>query len=161
MVTFLPVPVTDARAQALLAEYFAYRAATFPVAGAYVTRMPDPAAFVLPAGVFLLALDDAGAAVGCGGIRRLPDDVLGGEPHAVWEVKHLWVRESGRGTGAGRALLAELERRAAAYGARSVVLDTNASLLAANRLYTSSGYAAIPAYNDNANATTWFAKRVG
>ncbi|MEJ1231203.1 MAG: hypothetical protein WDM88_12040 [Galbitalea sp.] len=41
------------------------------------------------------------------------------------------------------------------------MLDTNASLTAAGSLYRSSGYAAIPPYNENPNATHWFAKRVG
>ncbi|WP_344792307.1 GNAT family N-acetyltransferase [Gryllotalpicola daejeonensis] len=154
---FESVPVTDERAQQLLSDYFAYRSATFPVADGYVVKLPDPTAFTPPAGEFLIALDDGGVAIGCGGIRRLPDDVLGA-PRVVWEVKHLWVADAGRGRGTGRALLAELERRAAARGATSIVLDTNASLVAANNLYTSSGYLSIPAYNDNGNATTWFRK---
>jgi len=161
LVPFESVPVTDERAQALLTEYFDYRAATFPVAAGYVVNRPAADAFMPPEGEFVLALDDAGEAIGCGGIRRLRDDVLGGEPRRVWEVKHLWVREAGRGRGTGRALLAELERRARGFGADTVVLDTNASLVAANRLYTSSGYESVPPYNDNRNATTWFRKDLG
>ena len=42
--------------------------------------------------------------------------------------------------------------------ARVVVLDTNATLEAAQSLYRSSGYAEIDAYNDNPNATHWFAR---
>jgi ribosomal protein S18 acetylase RimI-like enzyme len=159
-VPFESVPVTDERAQLLLGEYFAYRSATFPIAAGYVVNLPEPAKFTPPAGEFVIALDDAGAAIGCGGIRRLADDVLGGGPRVVWEVKHLWVRDAGRGRGTGRALLAELERRAVARGATDIVLDTNSSLVAANHLYVSSGYESIPPYNDNGNATTWFAKRV-
>ncbi len=155
------MPVTDDRAQTLLTEYFGYRNATFPVADGYVIHLPEPATFTMPHGEFLLALDETGEAIGCGGIRRLADDVLG-DPGSgpVWEVKHLWVRDAGRGKGTGRALLAELERRAVALGARAVVLDTNASLVAANGLYASSGYTSIPPYNDNANATTWYRKDV-
>jgi ribosomal protein S18 acetylase RimI-like enzyme len=75
-----------------------------------------------------------------------------------FEVKHIWVQPRGRGIGAGRAMLAELESRAAALGAGEVVLDTNASLAAAGNLYRTSGYREIAPYNDNPNATNWFAK---
>ena len=159
---FEPVPVADDRAQTLLTEYFAYRAATFPTRGAYVTKLPAADAFRPPTGEFLLVFDEdadtASAELGCGAVRRLPDDVLGGEPRTVWEVKHVWLRDAARGRGAGRALLAELERRASEYGAATIVLDTNASLVPANGLYASAGYVSIPPYNDNGNATTWYRK---
>ena len=57
-------------------------------------------------------------------------------------------------------LLEELERRARAFGAAEVVLDTNASLEAAGGLYRSSGYAETEPYNDNQNATHWFIKQL-
>ena len=54
-----------------------------------------------------------------------------------------------------------LERRAVAFGAQELVLDTNASLAAAGGLYRSSGYVEIEPYNANPNATHWYGKRVG
>lgn len=154
MTTFIEADVSDATPQRLLTDYFRERARTFPQAqGSYRTSFPDPAQFVPPHGVFLLVLDESGAAVGCGGIRRLH-----GSPQARYEVKHLWLNPGARGAGHGRALLAELERRAAAFGAGDVVLDTNDSLEAAGGLYRSSGYETIPAYNDNPNATHWYRK---
>jgi ribosomal protein S18 acetylase RimI-like enzyme len=54
----------------------------------------------------------------------------------------------------------ELEARAVGLGARQIVLDTNASLEAAQGLYRTTGYEDIPPYNDNPNATNWFAKRL-
>jgi len=148
---FVSTRVDDAVAAALLEEYVAYRIATFPVGSVYRVSTPDPSAFLAPAGVFLVAEVD-GVPVGCGGVR----DLGGGR----WEVKHLWLRASARGGGHGRALLTELERLAAAGGAAELVLDTNDSLTAAGVLYRSSGFEPIAAYNDNPNATTWFAKRL-
>ena len=151
MISFRSVPVTDATAHALLAEYFAYREQTFPNARGYVTTFPAAAPFVEPAGVFLVVELD-GASVGCGGIRS-----LGG---SRFEVKHLWLQPAAQGRGLGRALLAELESRARQLGATELVLDTNASLEAAGRLYLSSGYTDTEPYNDNPNATNWYRKRV-
>lgn len=148
---FRPAAVTDPDAHELLAEYFTERTLGFdPTAGGYLTVFPDPARFVEPAGVFLVVVDADGSPVGCGGIRML-------SPTRA-EVKHLYLRDAARGRGWGRALLAELERRAIALGATEAVLDTNESLEAAGALYRSTGYAEVPPYNDNPNATTWFAK---
>ncbi len=152
MVRFHPTPVTDATAHALLAEYFAYREQTFPSGAGYVTTFPAPAQFVEPDGVFLVVEVD-GENVGCGGIRSLGS--------GRFEVKHLWLRPAIQGRGLGRALLAELELRARALGATELVLDTNAGLEAAGALYRSSGYVDIEPYNDNPNATNWYAKGVG
>ncbi len=152
MVTWRESAVDEPAAHALLAEYFGSRELSFPTnQGAYRIVFPDPAAFVPPAGVFLVVEHD-GADVGCGGIRQLSP--------TRYEVKHLWLQPHTRGLGLGRALLAELERRAAAFGATEVVLDTNASLEAAAGLYRSSGYVDIPPYNDNPNATNWYRKEL-
>jgi GNAT superfamily N-acetyltransferase len=62
--------------------------------------------------------------------------------------------------GLGKALLAELERRAREFGATEVVLDTNAALVEAGGLYRSAGYAEVEPYNDNPNATHWFRKEL-
>jgi GNAT superfamily N-acetyltransferase len=147
----------------MLTAYFAERAAGFPAEqGAYRPTFPDDASFTPPDGVFLIVDDDvegAGTeAIGCGGIRRIDPDPATGLVR--YEVKHLWLADAARGRGAGRALLVELERRAREFGAQELVLDTNASLTAAGGLYRSSGFTEIEPYNDNPNATTWFAKRL-
>ena len=161
MVSYREAPVTDPTAHALLAEYFASRAATFPPAmGEYRTAFPSPADFEPPHGVFLVVEDEdvEGQAgdVGCGGIRL--------STHAAgvtrFEVKHLYVQPHIRGRGIGRLLLDELETRARGFGASELVLDTNASLESAGRLYRSSGYVEIAAYNDNPNATHWYGKNL-
>ncbi|MFG6280390.1 GNAT family N-acetyltransferase [Microbacterium sp. 5K110] len=146
-------PVDAPDAHALLEEYFAVRAAIFP-GGGYRTTFPSPATFVEPAGVFVVLDDDEGRPAGCGGIRRIDDG-----PHGPRdEVKHLFVRDIGRGRGWGRLLLDDLERRARERGAAELVLDTHHTLEAAGGLYARSGFEAIPAYNDNVNATRWYGK---
>lgn len=149
MPQFRPVPVTDALAHKLLTEYFTYRAASFPRPSGYVTTFPIPEQFDPPRGVFIL-VENSEEVVGCGGIRQLAP--------GQFEVKHLWIRPEGRGTGLGRRLLGELERRALLWGATELVLDTNESLAAAGGLYRSSGFTSVAAYNDNPNATTWYRK---
>jgi GNAT superfamily N-acetyltransferase len=141
--------VTDATAQALLTEYFAYRAATFPTPSGYRASPPLPSQFMAPDGVFVV-VREFGEAVGCGGIRRLEG--------TRFELKHLWLRPLARGRGLGRALLVELERRAKGLGATELVLDTNASLEAAGGLYRSHGYDSVDPYNENPNATDWYCK---
>jgi len=147
--------LTDPAAAALLDEYFDERSETWPAdETAYRVTRPDPAAFAPPVGAFLVVVDDERpgepVAVGCGGIRFLTPTRA--------EVKHLFLRDEARGRGWGRALLAALEDRARELGATETVLDTNASLAAAQGLYRASGYREIAPYNENPNATHWFAK---
>ena len=157
MLTFVPTAVDAEPAATLLGEYFTSRELGF-TGGTYQVFTPDPALFTPPAGVFLVAEED-GVAVGCGGVRRIAD--ADADDGAVrLEVKHLWVRPSTRGKGYGRAVLAALEDAAVALGATRLVLDTNASLEAAAGLYRAAGYRGVPAYNDNPNATNWYAKDV-
>ena len=158
MPSFVAASTDDPEATRLLDEYFTSRALGFTThPGGYKVRRPDPAWFTPPRGVFLVMRDDAGVPVGCGGVRRI-DDLDG---HVTYEVKHLWIEEDARGHGWSRLLLRELEDRARAFGATQVVLDTNESLAAAQHLYRTSGYRQIPAYNENSNATHWFAKSLG
>ena len=158
MVTWRETQTTDDAANALLTEYFTSRELGF-TGGTYKTTFPDPAQFVPPRGVFIVAdgEDLAGepADVGCGGIRRIDD---GPDGEIRYEVKHLWLQPHTRGLGYGRALLTELERRAREFGATELVLDTNSSLEAAGGLYRSAGFVNVEPYNDNPNATDWYAK---
>jgi GNAT superfamily N-acetyltransferase len=148
--SFREASVDDPDAHALIAEYFEMRAETFPT-GDYSPVFPKAANFTPPAGVFLIVVEDR-EEVGCGGIKRLAAD--------RYEIKHLWIQPRMQGRGLGKALLGELEQRARDFGATEVVLDTNASLVAAGGMYRSSGYEEIPPYNDNPNATNWFRKAV-
>lgn len=173
-------PVTDPDAQLLLTHYFAHRATDFPAQlGTYAVKFPDPTQFVPPIGVFLVARDDAQEPLGCGGIRSLPaadrhrlargnagadaqllaqGDADADAAGAVYEVKHVWLEPGARGQGWAGILMRELEARALAFGADTVVLDTNSSLTDAARLYARLGYEGIEPYNDNPNATNWYRK---
>lgn len=143
---FVPTPVTDPIADELLGEYFGSRELGMP---GYRTFRPDAVLFTPPAGEFLVAVLDE-APVGCGGVRMLTP--------GRGEIKHLWMRPAARGSGAGRALLTELERHAVDLGATEIVLDTNERLAAAQALYRSSGYVDVEPYNDNPNADLWLRK---
>lgn len=150
-------PVDSPEAHALLTEYFGLREIGFAhLKRPYAITFPDPAAFVPPAGVFLVVEGDDAIAVGCGGIRRVADGPAG----VRYEVKHLYLRPETRGRGWGRLLLDDLERRAREFGAAELVLDTHHSLEAAGGLYAASGFETIDPYNDNPNATRWYAKRL-
>jgi putative acetyltransferase len=94
--------------------------------------------FVPPDGIFLVLRDDAGRAIGCGGIARF-DDRRG-------EVKRMYVVPEARGRGLGRRLLEELEAQARALGYTGVVLETGDRQPEALGLYESAGFARIPCY---------------
>ncbi|WP_292834760.1 GNAT family N-acetyltransferase [Microbacterium sp.] len=154
MVSLLPIPADDPRALALLTEYFEMRGEVFPKGQTYRPVFPDASAFSPPAGVFLIAVDDEGNEVGCGGIRRIAD----GPDGVRYEVKHLYLAPETRRRGWGRVLLEGLEAQAREWGAVDLVLDTHHTLEAAGRLYARTGFIAIEPYNDNPNATRWYGK---
>ena len=118
-----------------------------PSAG--ITANPDE--LTPPRGVLLVARL-RGRPVGCGALKLHP-----GEPA---ELKRMWVAPAARGLGLGRRLLKELERHAGAAGARVIHLETNRSLKEAIRLYRSSGYREVEAFNDEPYAHHWFSKRL-
>lgn len=81
------------------------------------------------------------AAAGC--IAYRPFDGV------VCEMKRLWVRPHARGSGLGRMLVAEMQRRARADGYDRVVLDTLRSMEPALRLYLGMGYEETEPYYHN------------
>jgi GNAT superfamily N-acetyltransferase len=104
-----------------------------------------------PRGLFLVASLRA-EPIGCGALK-----FKGGAPPYL---KRMWVAESARGLGIGRRLLAELEKRAAEHGARTVRLETNKALTEAISLYRSSGYVEVAPFNDEPYAHHWFEKQL-
>jgi GNAT superfamily N-acetyltransferase len=96
---------------------------------------------------------DGGAVIGCIALRPLPSI-----SRDAGEVKRLYVRPEARGKRVAGALLDELEAYAAGFY-RELYLDTKDDLLPAIRFYERRGYARIPRYNDNPQATI-FMRRV-
>lgn len=144
---------TGPEATAAMAAYFAELDTRFPTGFDAGGALGEGAAPMSPpSGVFLLArpVGEPTAVAGCGGVQR--------HDAATGEIKRMWVAPAYRGAGLGRALLAELERRAGALGYARVVLDTNATLTEAIAMYTRAGYAATERYNDNPYAERWFTK---
>ena len=84
---------------------------------------------------FLLARDADGLAVGCGALRPLADGVA--------ELKRMYARP---GSGAGRFVLAALERQALAFGYTEAWLETRKVNARAVAFYEKHGYRVIPNY---------------
>ena len=66
-----------------------------------------------------------------------------------WAPSGAWARPR-------RRLLAELEAHAAAWGVRTLRLETNRALVEAIGLYGAAGYREVPAFNDEPYAHHWF-----
>jgi len=98
----------------------------------------DPAEFTPPYGLFLVAHGESGSVLGCGGWRAHGDGAA--------EIKRMYVVPEARGRGVARALLAELERTAAAAGRPQIELFTGSRQPEAVELYVSSGYMPVPGY---------------
>lgn len=97
----------------------------------------DPAEFAPPHGRFLVGYLD-GDPVAMGGLRRHADGEV--------EIKRMFVAREVRRRGLSRVMLRALEERAAALGARRVVLETGQLQPEAVALYVSSGYEPIPGF---------------
>jgi len=111
----------------------------------------DPAEFAPPRGLFLLGRLPGAGAVCCGGWRRHTAASVAPEDRAVLrpgdaEVKRMWVDPTHRRRGIARALLAELERTAAAAGCARTVLETGDRQPEAVAFYRAAGYTDLPRF---------------
>jgi len=102
-----------------------------------------------PAGQFFVAYLH-GEAIGCGAVKHHAD--------APAEIKRMWIAPEARGLGLGRRLLEELEGCARSGGARVAHIETSATLAEALRLYRSTGWVEVPAFNDEPFADHWLEK---
>jgi GNAT superfamily N-acetyltransferase len=100
-----------------------------------------PGRYAPPAGRLYLA-EVSGLLAGCIALRACSPGVC--------EMKRLFVRDSARGLGLGRALAQRVIDDARAIGYRAMRLDTLPDRMApANALYEALGFRDIPAYYDN------------
>jgi GNAT superfamily N-acetyltransferase len=143
-------PSDGAASRALWAEYMALVASRLPGFEPTEAIFATPEAFAGPGTAWLVGYDGE-AAVCCGGLRPLP------EP-GVAEIKRMFVWATARGRGHGRALLDELERRAAAAGCFRVRLFTTEVLVEARALYRSAGYRVVGTVPDGDRTDLWLEK---
>lgn len=106
-----------------------------------------PGKYAPPKGDVLLAWSND-EVIGCVAVRPLRDDVC--------EMKRLYVRPSGRGRQLGRRLALHAVQTARDAGYKAIRLDTLPDMQAAQQLYQSLGFHAIPAYVFNPVTGTKF-----
>ncbi|BCJ34411.1 hypothetical protein Athai_19140 [Actinocatenispora thailandica] len=101
-------------------------------------------------GSMIVCCADDGTPLGCLAVRTIAPGIA--------ELKRMYLRPAGRGTGLGGRLLAVAEDAARDLGCHTMRLDTAAPLTEALRLYRRHGYREIARYNDNPSATHWLEK---
>lgn len=146
-----------AEARALFEEY----AASLPIDLGFQNFADElatlPGAYAPPAGRLLLA-GEPGAAAGCIALRPLA--LADAVPGTAGEVKRLYVRPRARSEGLGARLVEQLLAEARAVGYRTLMLDTLASMQAAQALYRRFGFAECSPYYYNPAPETVYLSRV-
>jgi ribosomal protein S18 acetylase RimI-like enzyme len=124
-------------ARALFREYQAWLGLDLCFQGFAAELAGLPGDYARPGGRLLVEA----ALQGCVALRPIDGDLA--------ELKRLYVRESARGRGLGRALAARALADARAIGYRAVRLDTLPVMGAAIDLYRALGFVEIAAYRHN------------
>ncbi len=99
-----------------------------------------PGEYAPPGGRLLLAIND-GKPVGCVALREFHGKQC--------EMKRLYIRQSARGLGIGKALVSRIIDEARLIGYKEIILDTLPSMIEAQNLYYSFGFHEIPPYRPN------------
>ncbi len=163
MTEFTVVDPRETDAQRALHAYLSEIADRLAAANIGPQEATSVAEYHAPAGGFVVGTLQ-GETIACGAFRALATGGTGGAAGAggptTAEIKRMWVHPDHRGRGVGAALLADLEGRCRAAGYARVCLDTNETLTSAIGLYERSGYRRVERFNDNPDATHFFAKRL-
>src|SRR6476661_3255030 len=94
-----------------------------------------PGDYAPPKGLMLFAREaDGGELIGCVAVRPVPS------VPDLCEMKRLFVRPAGRGTGLGRELALAAMAAARRLGYRRICLDTLPSMTSAQALYRALGF---------------------
>ncbi|KAK5094037.1 hypothetical protein LTR70_005479 [Exophiala xenobiotica] len=119
---------------------------TFQNFDAEMANMPGK--YAPPNGELFLARSPEGNAVGCVAVRPLTD--------AVCEMKRLWVRDSAKGIGLGKALVFAVVDAGGRLGYSKMRLDTLPRMTAAVKMYRSLGFLDIKPYYETPLVGTHF-----
>ena len=146
----LALELADSEASRGLQDaFFADIAARYPGWDPGHAGSADPSELAPPTGAWVVAYR-GGRPVGCGGLKGLDGKTA--------EIRRVFLDESARGLGIGRALLVELELHARRLGYERVRLTTGDRQAEALGLFQSAGYLEIPAFNGNVFTRHWMEK---
>ena len=112
---------------------------------------PDLGPFRADIPVFIVLIKE-GEAIACGGLRLVDEEA----DASVAEIKRVYVVPEARGQANGISdfLLKQLELHAVKMGWRTLRLQTNRNMFAANRFYERHGYGVVPNYGEYVNCST-------
>jgi GNAT superfamily N-acetyltransferase len=112
---------------------------------------PDLGPFTADIPTFIV-LVRGGEAIACGGLRLVDEDADG----SVAEIKRVYVVPEARGQANGISdfLLKQLELHAVEMGWKTLRLQTNRNMFAANRFYERHGYGIVPNYGEYVDSST-------
>lgn len=146
----LAVEAADSEASLGLQQaFFADIRSRYPAWEPTASQSVEPSELAPPHGVWLVAYR-ADLPVGCGGLQRLDDETA--------EVRRIFLEESVRGFGVGRALLTRLEAHAERLGYRRLRLTTGDEQPEALGLFRSAGYTEIPPFTGGVFTRHWMQK---
>lgn len=136
-------------ARTLFLEYAASLDIDLGFQGFEAEQATLPGKYAPPEGALFLARTSNDIAVGVVGVRPF------NAPRSC-EIKRLYVRPEGRGSGAGRLLMVRTIAFARQTGYSEILLDTLPGMSAAIRLYGSLGFREVAPYSANALPGTVF-----